>query len=110
MRIRELLPTALLGSLLWPRAPAQTPAAAPDNVRAVLEMLRPTSTRQDRHLNEVMRLTGPEAEKFWPIYRDYEKELAEVADRKLALIRDFASRHRRTLTTPRRRWRRIGST
>ncbi|MCX6926644.1 MAG: transcriptional regulator, partial [Verrucomicrobia bacterium] len=37
-----------------------------------------------------MKLTGPEAEKFWPVYRNYEKELAAVADRKVAMIREFA--------------------
>ena len=42
-------------------------------------------------LNQVMALTGPEAEKFWPIYRQYEKELAAVGDRKVALIRDFVN-------------------
>jgi len=43
-----------------------------------------------RTINEVMKLTGPEAEKFWPVYRQYEQELAAVGERKLALIREFA--------------------
>jgi hypothetical protein len=40
-----------------------------------------------------MKLTGPEAEKFWPVYRKYEKELSAVAERKLALIQEFAPLH-----------------
>jgi hypothetical protein len=44
-------------------------------------------------LNQVMKLTAPEAEKFWPVYRQYEKELAAFGDRKLALIREFARHH-----------------
>ena len=44
-------------------------------------------------LNRVMKLTGPEAEKFWPIYRQYEQELAAVGDRKLNLIREFGGLH-----------------
>lgn len=72
----------------------QTPAAPTDDVRAYLEMLRSdVNTSKIATLNEVMKLTGPEADKFWPIYRKYEKELAAVGDRKLALIREFASAH-----------------
>ena len=36
-----------------------------------------------------MKLTEPEAKAFWPVYREYEKELAAVGDQKLALIREF---------------------
>jgi hypothetical protein len=45
-------------------------------------------------LNEVMKLTADEADKFWPIYRRYEKDLAAVGDRKLALIVEFMSHHK----------------
>jgi hypothetical protein len=72
-------------------ARAQTQAAsAPDDLRAVLEMMRSDlNGHKIRTINEVMKLTAPEAEKFWPIYREYEKELAAVGDRKLALIKEF---------------------
>jgi hypothetical protein len=68
--------------------------AAPDEVRASLEMFRSDlNTTKIRTINEVMKLTGPEAEKFWPVYRKYEQELVAVGDRKLALIREFATLH-----------------
>jgi hypothetical protein len=61
-----------------------------DDARAYLEMLRSDfNTTKIRTINEVMKLTTTEADVFWPIYRDYEKELAAVGDRKLMLIRDF---------------------
>ncbi len=61
-----------------------------DNARAYLEMLRSDfNTTKIRTINEVMKLTGPEADVFWPIYRAYEKDLARVGDRKLELIREF---------------------
>ena len=75
-------------------AQPQTEPAATDELRAYLEMLRSdVNTTKIRTINEVMKLTGPEAEAFWPIYRKYEKDLAAVGDRKLALIRDFARLH-----------------
>jgi hypothetical protein len=75
-------------------AQPQTESAATDEIRGYLEMLRSdVSATKIRTINEVMKLTGPEAEKFWPVYRKYEKELAAVGDRKLALIREFATLH-----------------
>ena len=75
-------------------AQAPTEPAATDDVRAYLEMLRSdVNATKIRTINQVMKLTGPEAEKFWPIYRKYEKELAAVGDRKLGLIREFARLH-----------------
>lgn len=73
---------------------AQTTATpAPDDLRAVLETLRSDfNTFKIRTLNEALQMTGPEAEKFWPVYRQYEKELAAVADRKIALLREFSDR------------------
>jgi hypothetical protein len=88
-----LLATLLpLGSLI---AFAQTGSASaePDNLRAVLETLRSdVNSYKVRVINQAMQLTGPEAEKFWPIYRQYEQELGTVAGKKVALLREFADR------------------
>jgi hypothetical protein len=72
----------------------------PDNVRTYMEMLRSDfNATKIRTLNQVMKLTGPEAEAFWPVYREYEKALAAVGDQKLALIREFMAYYRNgTLT------------
>lgn len=72
---------------------AQTAAAAePDDLRAILEVMRSDfNGTKIRTYNEVMALTGPEAERFWPIYRQYEKDLAATGDRKVALIREYAT-------------------
>jgi hypothetical protein len=75
-----------------PKAPAQI--AQMDDLRATLEVLRSDfNTSKIATINQAMKLTGPEAEKFWPIYRRYEKDLAAVGDRKLELIREFGSLH-----------------
>ncbi len=65
----------------------------PDDLRAVLETLRSdVNSYKVRVINQAMQLTGPEAERFWPLYRQYEQELGKVADKKVALIREFADR------------------
>jgi hypothetical protein len=62
-------------------------------LRAVIEMLRSdVNAFKIRTLNQALQLTGPEADKFWPVYRQYEKELAGVADKKIALLREFGDR------------------
>ncbi len=65
----------------------------PDNLRTVLEEFRSdVNGYKVRVLNQAMQLTGPEAEKFWPVYRQYEQGLAKVAEQKVALLREFAER------------------
>lgn len=64
-----------------------------DDLRAVLETLRSdVNSYKVRVINQAMQMTGPEAGKFWPVYRQYEQELGRVADRKIALIREFSDR------------------
>jgi len=68
-------------------------SAEPDDLRAVLEELRSdVNGYKVRVLNQALQLTGPEAEKFWPVYRQYEQELAGVAEQKIALLREFDDR------------------
>src|SRR4051812_34083785 len=67
----------------------------PDEARAYFETLRSEyNAGKVRTLNETMHLTVAEADKFWPIYREYEKDLAAVGDRKVALLTEFVGRHR----------------
>lgn len=72
-------------------APAAQPAAAhQDNLRSLLEVFRSDfNTAKIRTINQAMQMTSAEAEKFWPIYRRYEAELAALGDRRISLIREF---------------------
>ena len=79
-------------------APAQTakPAAADDsramNLRAYVELLRSDLRSQKiAIITEVMQFTEDEDTKFWPVYREYETELAKINDERLALIKDYAA-------------------
>ncbi len=79
-------------------APAQTakPAAADDsqamNLRAYVELLRSDLRSQKiAIITEVMQFTEDEDTKFWPVYREYETELATINDERLALIKEYAA-------------------
>ncbi len=75
-------------------SPQPKPGLTRDDARAYLEVLRSDfNSAKIRTFNQVMKLTAAEAETFWPLYRQYEQELSEVGDRKLTLIRDFATQH-----------------
>jgi hypothetical protein len=70
------------------------PSPLPDDARAYFDVLRSDfNGAKIRALNQVMKLTAPEAEKFWPVYRRYEQELSAVGERKLALIVTFMRHH-----------------
>lgn len=89
----RLLVLALLLGFLFPPSAATAPSSPPpdeENLRAILDLMRSdTNPFKIRTLNQVMALTRPEAEKFWPVYQRYEKELGEISDRGVRFIREF---------------------
>lgn len=88
--IRRLLLIGVLMLYCVPAMVQERSESAPDDLKAILEVLRSDmNSYKIRVINQVMELTGPEAEGFWPIYREYENELAEVSDRKVALVRKY---------------------
>ena len=61
------------------------------NLRAYVELLRSDLRAQKvAVITEVMQFTEAEEEKFWPVYRQYETELAAINDTRMALIKDYA--------------------
>jgi hypothetical protein len=75
-------------------APQRPTDLSSDDARAYFEVLRSDfNAGKIRTLNQVMKLTEDEADKFWPVYRNYEKDLAAIGDRKLVLIREFLAHH-----------------
>jgi hypothetical protein len=61
------------------------------NLRAYVELLRSDlRARKVGIITEVMQFTDAEDAKFWPVYREYEAELAKVNDDRLALIKEYA--------------------
>jgi hypothetical protein len=94
MTTKRLIALAVLGlTTLWtvPQA-ARAEAAPEDNLANYLAMLRSDlSAAKVEAVNEALKLSESEAEKFWPIYREYDLQLAKLSDVKTALIRDFVT-------------------
>jgi hypothetical protein len=92
-------PTLLLaiGLGLTATAWGQTQTSpVPDDLRIYLEILRSdVNAEKVRALNRVLKLNESESEVFWPIYRRYEGELAQLGERKLELIRRFIDNYDR---------------
>jgi hypothetical protein len=79
------------------RATAQT-AAPPDpreaNLTVYAELLRSDVRAQKAaFLTELMELTDAEDTAFWPIYREYEAELAKLGDERIAMIQEYSAKH-----------------
>jgi hypothetical protein len=57
-----------------------------------LELLR-TDLKKEKVaiITEAMEFTPAEAEKFWPIYREYDLKLSKLGDRRIAAIKEYAA-------------------
>ena len=68
------------------------------NLTAYAELLRSdVRTTKVAIITEVMGFTDAEDAKFWPIYREYELEMAKLGDARVALITEYA-KHYASLT------------
>lgn len=70
------------------------------NLQAYVELLR--SDIRDQKvaiITGMMQFSEAEDAKFWPVYREYEKELASINDERLALIREYADSYEK-MTDP----------
>jgi hypothetical protein len=61
------------------------------NLRAYVDLMRSDiRSQKSAIIAQVMQFSETEDQKFWPIYREYEAELAKVNDERLALIAEYA--------------------
>ena len=82
-----------------PGARAQTgpqagtsPGSDSQNIQAYIALLRSNVRQQKAEMmGAVMQLSAPDAAKFWPIYEQYDKELAKLNDQRVANIQEYAS-------------------
>jgi hypothetical protein len=83
-----LVPRAGWAQTAKPPTPNETRET---NLRAYGELLRSDlRARKVGIITEVMQFSDAEDAKFWPVYREYEGELAKVNDDRLALIKEYA--------------------
>jgi hypothetical protein len=64
------------------------------NLTAYAELLRSDVRAQKvAIITEVMGFTEGEDAKFWPIYREYDSEMAKLGDARVALIAEYAKNY-----------------
>ena len=89
---RSLLTATLLAILAF-LTPARG-AEVDDNIYNYLQVLRSDfNSAKVELINKIMKLSADEAQKFWPIYRQYENELAQMAVGRAELIAEFVKSH-----------------
>jgi hypothetical protein len=99
---RTILAAVLLAAALFPaQARAQAKAPPPSegetkslNLSAYAELLRSDLRAQKvAIITEVVGFTEAEDKVFWPIYREYDVEMAKLGDERLALIAEYAGNY-----------------
>ena len=88
----------LVGTLMPMGALAQVLESKPEtqeqNLRADIELLRSdVRANKTKIMAAMMQLDDKDAGVFWPIYRDYESELAKLYDERVAGIMDYADHY-----------------
>jgi hypothetical protein len=69
-------------------------ANADQNIRAYIELLRSDlKTAKAQIMGEVMQLDATQATKFWPIYKEFETELATVGGKVVAAITKYSDEY-----------------
>jgi len=73
-------------------AVSTTPTGRDQNVAAYVELLRSDlRTAKVAVITQMMNFTDAEDQAFWPIYREYQTELAKVNDERLRGIETYAN-------------------
>ena len=71
---------------------AISPSSDQQNIQAYIDLLRGNVRQQKAEMmGAVMQLSAADAAKFWPIYEQYDQELAKLNDQRVANIKDYAS-------------------
>jgi hypothetical protein len=68
------------------------PNSNPQNIQAYIELLRADVRQQKAEMvGAVMQLSAADAAKFWPIYEQYDAELAKLNDLRVANIQEYVT-------------------
>lgn len=80
------LPLLFLSSPLFAQDDSQKAA-----IRGAIEMQRQvTEAERTMIVTDNVPLTATESEEFWPLYRQYRGDVADLNDRRLAIIQEYA--------------------
>jgi hypothetical protein len=92
---------ASLGTCLYAQAQSQpvvkgasaqkTESGQELNIRAYIELLRTDIKKaKSQIMSEVMKLDADQAAAFWPVYKEFETELATIGDKVVAVIKSYS--------------------
>lgn len=80
-KVFAILCLALVPALAWA-----------DGMDQYIEMLRnDVRTSKVRIITEALEMNSAQSDKFWPIQREYETELAKLQDQRIAMIKQYAA-------------------
>jgi CHASE2 domain-containing sensor protein len=89
---RTILAALVLGTILLNCAFAQQGTATPTVSDHDIQLLRKDlRSAQKQIIAANMPLTDAEAQKFWPLYEQYNAEKVKINDDKLLVIKDYAT-------------------
>ena len=93
-RIRGVLCLACLVGLFQTVEPAPARGAADSVSESDFELLRSDiRTKKAAMIADRMKFTDWEAAAFWPVYRQYEADLAAINDKKVSIMKDYVGSH-----------------
>jgi hypothetical protein len=93
-RMVAALCLACLGYLSQTIEPPPAPGATDGMSESDFELMRSDiRTKKAALIADRMRFTDQEAAAFWPVYRQYEADLAAINDKKVSIMKDYMSRH-----------------
>jgi len=73
---------------------ASVPSDQEKNIRAYIELLRTDVRKQKAQITSVvMQLDAEQSAAFWPIYKDFETDLAKIGEGTVALIKTYADNY-----------------
>ncbi len=85
---------ACLGYLVQTVEPAPAREAGEGMSESDFELMRSDiRTKKASLIADRMKFTDREASAFWPVYRQYEADLAAINDKKVSIMKDYLSRH-----------------
>ena len=98
MRVNQHVLAALcLASLVYvvqTIEPVAVRAATDATSESDFELMRSDiRTKKTALISDRMKFTEQEAAAFWPVYRQYEADLAAINDKKVSIMKDYLSSH-----------------
>jgi len=93
-RITVLMGLACFMCLVQTGEPAPARGAGEGMSESDFELMRSDiRTKKAALISDRMKFTDREAAAFWPVYRQYEADLAAINDKKMSIMKDYVGNH-----------------